>query len=169
MGWNGANTYGVRVDMARWAEGINLSNVTANAPGAYQHLGGWTGTWNTNNSVLVNGSYYWWGASPSDRNLKKNIIPIQNSELNALFRDLLTTPLYHYDYIDNPEGCKINHIGMLADEAPFQMQMPDKKAINIIDGFMMSVASIKILNQENELLKTRIEKLEEQILKLTKD
>jgi len=142
---------------------VPVSRLAVDAAGGYMHLGAWYGPWNTGNGVLVQGAAYWWGLNPSDRNLKKNINPIEQAELESLTDDLLKTKLYRYEYIEDPMGKGLNHVGMLADEAPGQMRINGEGGINIIEGFMMSVAALKTLNEENTNLKARMAKLEQTI------
>jgi microcystin-dependent protein len=138
---------------------IPIQNVSVNIA-SYHHLGTWGAPWNAVNGVLVNGAHYWWGHSPSDRKMKNSISQISATELKALHDDLLAAPLYHYRYNESPMGLDVPHIGMMADEAPQKMQTPDQKSINIIEGFMMSVAALKVMKQEKDELEARVLQLE---------
>ena len=144
---------------------IPLSRVYADAGGGYMHLGAWDGAWNLNNGVLVQGARYGWGWV-SDRKLKTNIVSIQNSELKILSDKLLNTRLYHYHFADDPSGNnELKYIGMMADEAPEEMQMQGQHGIKIGDTFAMMLAAIKVLKQENNALKERLSQIEKQIEK----
>jgi hypothetical protein len=123
MGWNGSNTYGVRVDTSRYSDSAGASStVTINynndSNSTYQML------WGSSNNVFgtagiycnpfqdtlyLNGDLVAYAAS--DEKLKDNIKPIQNAldKINKIGG-------YTFDWNDNQEVHKGHDIGVIAQE-----------------------------------------------------
>lgn len=103
----------------------------------------------------------------SDRKLKTNIERIDDSQNEVYLKQLLETPIYHYNFTNDPghdEGYR--HIGFMADDIPAEMQPAKKDGVEIGDSFAMMLAGIKALQKQNDELRDTVKQLQEEMEEL---
>jgi len=78
----------------------------------------------------------------------------------------LAAEVVHYEWKTDPDHSPgFKHLGLIAQDAPAEMQTVGKDGIELGDFIGMSIASFKQLKLENDQLKTRIQALEDLLLK----
>lgn len=106
----------------------------------------------------------------SDRKLKTNIEKIDDSQNEVYLKQLLETPIYHYNFINDPghnEGYR--HIGFMADDIPAEMQPANKDGVEIGDSFAMMLAGMKALQKQNDELRDTVKQLQAEMEELKQE
>ncbi|KAA3636611.1 MAG: hypothetical protein DWP97_02450 [Calditrichaeota bacterium] len=117
----------------------------------------WDPTTPPSGSYLPPGGSMW--LSGSDKNLKRNIREVNNSDL---LEKVASLPIYQWSY--KKQDASIEHIGPMAQEFYETFQIGDNNtSIGALDPAGISLAAIKQLHKENEALKAEIESLKIQV------
>ncbi len=127
---------------------------TRSAPGT----GGMPG--NANTLLLVNGDLQAQGAAQfSSIQYKKDIVPLGMADYNTLLTKLGNIDVVRYHYLSDDKNHKLR-LGIIAEDAPREILSEDGKGISLTDSVGFLAASLKAMQQRNEVLKTRLVELE---------
>ncbi len=98
-------------------------------------------------------------AAYSSREFKKDIIPLSMEDTADVLLKLKAMDVVHYRLKNDPK--RSPKIGIIAEDSPKEIISEDGKQLSTTDALGFLAASIKELKKRNDLLKIRIEKLEE--------
>lgn len=163
-------------------EGIEMGNVNSNTGGTYRRVFQFHTAYNTEHSMIKGQSsalkflsgtneiqarkeddsaYAKLVASEfvigSDRSIKKNIEPYNRSAL----KDILTTPIFEYHYLDDIEEVDFKRVGMILDQSPVEIADFTGKGVNVYPMAAMAWKAIQELHEEIKFLNERISVLED--------
>ncbi len=117
----------------------------------------WDATAPPSGAYLPSGGSMW--LNGSDKNLKRNIREVNNSDL---LEKVASLPIYQWSYKTQDES--IEHIGPMAQDFYKTFNVGDNNtSIGALDPAGISLAAIKQLHSENLTMKSEIEKLKQQI------
>lgn len=87
----------------------------------------------------------------SARKLKQHIVSVEVAEYDSIFQQLLGIDLVRYEFINDPNHIEHRkYIGMIADDMPEEVQMPNAEGIETGDLFAYVIIGIKKLAQQNK-------------------
>lgn len=127
----------------------NQTRIVMHTGGPYLRVESWNGGY----CEMQVGKLY----QTSDRDQKKNIVPYQQSAID----EILTTPIYEYNLLDDVDGVDFKQVGIVVQESP--MQVVNQRFGNSVDVYAMSALSwkaIQELNAKIEALETKITALQ---------
>ncbi len=95
----------------------------------------------------------------SSREFKKDITPLTTSQYREALSMISQTPLWYYRFKGDAADSKMR-LGLITEDTPRELIMPEGKAINLYDTLGHLAAAMKQLKSENDALKKRLEILE---------
>ncbi|MDO8504005.1 MAG: tail fiber domain-containing protein [bacterium] len=112
----------------------------------------------TSNPWIGLGSGY---GTISSRTFKENINPLAPADYQYILSQIKDLDLVRFNFKNSDEQ---RHLGVIAEDMPQEL-IRDGKFLLGVDFAAFTLAGVKALQQENEILKQRIEKLEAQLSK----
>ena len=92
----------------------------------------------------------------SSRELKTDIVPLENEEYSDILKKLEDLDVVHFKYKSEPD---FEHIGMIAEDVPDEIASPDRTGIPTADAIAFLMAAVKAQQSKIEKLETKIEQL----------
>lgn len=93
----------------------------------------------------------------SSRDYKTNIRPLGASDYKEMLEDLSKTDVYRYRFRDDAN--EVEHIGLIAEEAPAEIVSSDGKGLSLADYSAFLLAAIKAQQEQIEDLQSQVNAL----------